>query len=250
MAFKTITFQNLYDYIQDAGVDNVGRHYPFEGVDDWFFHIYSNTPVKRQVNINKNDMPVTAILFNPEEDKVTLVHVSAPGIASYDDASKKCTLPMSAGMWEGNWEGRNNGTVEGKTVKSVILDAITGYVVDKDKQTSAQQSGDKVSVSPVDVAMTYYALNSAVNELNSINDNYIRRAGTLVMACSETEDRIEEVCARIMSSVSTLRQPGYLDCVANRDEISMTLPVVEDVVKANLEEVARSRKFLETYTAR
>lgn len=119
---KEITFKDLYEYIQEAERDDVGRNFPFKENYNTFYHIYNG---KHQMNLNHYGKVIADFLFEPFTGEVGLVPVSESEVAEYENQkiiswdtpiSADCDDPEAWYKWFGE---------KGGVIKEILLDHMT-----------------------------------------------------------------------------------------------------------------------------
>lgn len=93
------TFNELYDYCQNAERDSVGMAFPFAGKKNVAYHIYA---LKQEMNICINDMPVAKFIFYPDNNVVVMYPVDEKGVVNYEESP--CRRNMSSTIDGTGWE--------------------------------------------------------------------------------------------------------------------------------------------------
>lgn len=252
-----ITFRTLYEYIQQAERDEFGYNFPFgkeirvigfPGKEDMSFpdesvslHIYEG---RKQVNVTACGIHAANFIFDPSDESVRLVRVNESEVADYDSEPFYVSFdtPISdGGIGWSEYFGNIGGSV-----KEVFRDLLPAYLKSLMPEEPVNDNA-VVSASEVDIMMQYGIISQLLNDINGILANYPRYIGNMVMVSMETENEIENKCNIMLEAIATMKQPGYLDCTLNKDEILKALAGVEEQANRDLAEVARAKEFLARY---
>jgi len=122
---REVTFRDLFNYIQECKVNDIGIHIPAGFAGEWGLHVYDN---KVQVNVVHRDSITKSFdsfcnfVFDPEHSNVKIYPCTRPGICDYSVPEHHS---IDASICNGEWMVV---TYHGGAVKEVLRDLLTPYI--------------------------------------------------------------------------------------------------------------------------
>lgn len=225
-----ITFEALFNYINQAERNDVGEHYPFKDNHSIMYHIYEN---KRQLNVNINGIPVAVFLFFTDENKVALINVEN-GIAKYsimypvkvniEDAVLN-VIPFNLAF------GHN-----GKAIMDIIVKQLYQYA----SGVNDQPSSDSADIDPKTALML---LHKNMETVDAIMQNYKRYDGSTLTIIGELEDRLDKLLMDSFSYINIITEnPSVIN-----DEESEVIKILRENISSELDEVIAAKDILRKF---
>lgn len=229
-----LTMRNIYEYIQEAERNDIGKHFPFPKHQEFCLHIYNG---RRQVNISWNGNTVMNLIFDPDCNDVAIYWVhheiadyEHPDRHSMDDAMSCIKSVISGAMYES------------------MRDAICPFI--QKKREADDISTDDISRDLFVRTVETHAnvLSGLIDKFNSLRVGYHRYNGTLYSASPQVEDELEKLCDQILDEVEFLQSGKNMEYMSETypDQMEM-MKEIPTLINKEKAEIKKAKEFLAQY---